>query len=129
MKQHLFFPTGSSHSETPSIPHPSFLCLSFTTGHRIQLQQIRVLNIYLQLLVSPPFLFVLFSLGFSLCSSPWLLSLWAHNKEGLCHYPVEKMAEFIPRCVGDMSPRLRLLAEDSFLAFFLVTSPSMPRMK
>lgn len=138
VKQHLFPNCRPSLScfwlskGNPSIPLPQsalffflpsyfFFCLSFTTGPLSHFQQRTILKVYQQLLVNP---FLLLCAPFS--GVPFLLPppRGLLERRALSWPCGEKMAEFIPCCVGDNTPerdtsRLRLQAEDSFLAFSL----------
>lgn len=98
-----------------------FLRLSFTMGPLSHFQQRTILKVYQQLLVNP---FLLLCALFS--GVPFLLPppRGLLERRALSWPCGEKMAEFIPCCVGDNTPerdtsRLRLQAEDSFLAFSL----------
>lgn len=103
------------------LPSYFFFCLSFTTGPLSHFQQRTILKVYQQLLVNP---FLLLCAPFS--GVPFLLPppRGLLERRALSWPCGEKMAEFIPCCVGDNTPerdtsRLRLQAEDSFLAFSL----------
>lgn len=95
--------------------------LSFTMGPLSHFQQRTILKVYQQLLVNPFLLLCVLFSGVPLLLPPLRGLLERRALSWPCG---EKMAEFIPCCVGDNTPecdtsRLRLQAEDSFLAFSL----------
>lgn len=131
VKQHLFPNCRPSLScfwlskGNPSIPLPQstlFLLLSFTMGPPSHFQQRTILKVYQQLLVNPFLLLCALFSGVPFPSSSPPRGLL--ERRALSWPCGEKMAEFIPCCVGDNTPerdtsRLRLQVEDSFLAFSL----------
>lgn len=113
-------PFSPSHSVCSFFFLP-FLRLSFMMGPLSHFQQRTILKVYQQLLVNP---FLLLCARFS--GVPFLLPppRGLLERRALSWPCGEKMAEFIPCCVGDNTPehdtsRLRLQAADSFLAFSL----------
>lgn len=101
----------------------SFFLLVFLSrwGPLSHFQQRTILKVYQQLLVNPLLLLCALFSGFSFLLPPPRGPLERRALSWPCG---EKMAEFIPCCVGDNTPecdtsRLRLQAEDSFLAFSL----------
>lgn len=114
-----FNPSPSVRSFFPSLL--LFLLLSFTRGPLSHFQQRTILKVYQQLLVNPFLLLCALFSGVPLLLPPPRGLLERRALSWPCG---EKMAEFIPCCVGDNTPerdtsRLRLQAEDSFLAFSL----------
>ena len=108
--------------QTRSLSPLFFFFFPFTMGPLSHFQQRTILKVYQQLLVNPFLrLCALFSGVPFPSSSPPRGPLERRALSWPCG---EKMAEFIPCCVGDNTPerdtsRLRLQVEDSFLAFCL----------